>query len=157
MRYFINGFFFQHSQDRGLVLDEESGDIGLVRSMDRMDSVNFQGWFGTIPQPPEPPGVIDDRIGTAVLSDVTLTEIELQFNKRYTHRKDVIHYCFRKQADGTWVGHYESSTVGRGVTRCMLTPIPDDWADGERALVLSGEPSCHEWPRPVKGPPHARN
>jgi hypothetical protein len=72
-------------------------------------------------------GSMTDHAGQAELVAVKLTEDTLSFSKLYLHREDCIDYTFKKQPDGTWEGEYVGDAVGRGKSRCVLTPVPDDF------------------------------
>jgi len=68
-------------------------------------------------------GVLSDCWGEAIING-KLSEQELYFEKKYSHRKDSISYFFQNKGD-LWIGSYKGDEVGVGEAQCELyTSIP---------------------------------
>jgi hypothetical protein len=88
----------------------------------------YMGAFAPFPGVPvKLTGTMVDHAGESDIVDIQLTEDTLSFSKLYLGREDCIDYTFKKQLDGTWEGEYVGDAVGRGKSRCVLTPVPDDF------------------------------
>ena len=127
MIYLIQGFWFQKLSELDIGFDH-SGAIPVLRTA--LCSCMFMGGFGPSSDKDSDDlvGNTTDRAGEAELTHVKLSETELSFLKRYVHREDVIMYNFKKQPDGTWEGHYVGTLeIGMGKSRCVITPVPDDF------------------------------
>lgn len=148
MRCFINGVFFQRQHMLGVGYKPGEGAVAVIR--EGVERFYFSGYINTETVDTDDddgglPGAMEDQFGPSDLFDIIATDTEFGFKKLYDRRPDMIEYRFRKLPDGSWVGHYEGVAVGRGVARCMLTPIPDGFLDIHVTLKLSVEKSFHEW------------
>ncbi len=124
MAYWIQGLFFQPAQD--VVLDPTNVRI-LVE-----EYLGQHMFHGSIWQDLESPdkrlvGVIDDHFGTADLSDIRLSDSGLAFTKKYRDRPDKIHYIFERRDGQTWIGTYTGVITGKGLVRCLMTELPDEF------------------------------
>lgn len=84
-------------------------------------------------------GNMADEYGESKISDITLTDTEFKFSKKYAGRKDTIFYTFQKDGE-KWVGEYSGTNVGKGLSRCVLTLIPDDFFDPRSISEALGKP-----------------
>ena len=78
-------------------------------------------------------GELSDVYGLSVLSEIKIAPGTIEFNQKYIGRFDLIHYEFElKPVDsdghGTyWAGHYSGQLLGRGISNCIITDVPDDF------------------------------
>jgi hypothetical protein len=117
------GFWFQVRSGLGIAFDR-TGAVPVWQSA--MCRFMFAGGFGPSQDNPEVlAGNMSDPAGDSGLSDITLTDTEFTFTKRYAHGRDFIEYAFRKQPDGTWKGVYSGSACGTGQSRCVLIRVDE--------------------------------
>lgn len=50
----------------------------------------------------------------------------LEFDKRYRNRQNIIHYKFKKNEKGIWIGEYNGESAGKGLTHCVTFLADDD-------------------------------
>lgn len=117
----MQGFFFQRRTSFGVDIVAIKGAVAVIR--EGMFRDMFSGLFG-LDESGEWSGTILDTFGTSTMSDISLVEDRLTFNKRYDDDGNIIHYEFRLTYDGLWVGSYSSDNVGTGAATCILTPVP---------------------------------
>lgn len=106
MKYFVQGVFNQ-----GIDQTIYAGIFGILPSE---EALGFQG-------------SMMDEYGRSLLSEIEVTETSFQFTKQYRDRSDLIQYTFSKGEDGFWYGQYKGKAVGRNVSRCVLTQVPEDF------------------------------
>jgi hypothetical protein len=119
----VQGFFFQERQHLGIGYRPGDGAIAVVSQALMRDmfsgvfgpAADFrQGWVGWMMDP----------AGSSTLSNVSLSDTEFRFDKRYDHRDFDIHYEFRREGD-LWIGQYYSDAVGSGAANCIVTPVSE--------------------------------
>lgn len=79
-------------------------------------------------------GHLEDRFGRSKLTHVELDANHFVFAKRY-HNRPPIHYTFRFKEGLTWVGEWSGRDAGRGIARCLLTEVPDEFFWPESVLA----------------------
>jgi hypothetical protein len=123
--YLIIGVWFQKRTGLGIAYDHTGAvpvwQTAICRSM-------YSGGFGRSPADSRIfTGNMVDPAGPSELSDITLSEKELSFTKRYYHRDDLIKYTFKKQSGGTWKGNYFGHACGTGFSRCVINQVSEDF------------------------------
>lgn len=91
-------------------------------------------------------GSITDHFGESELSNVSVTEQGIEFVKRYLKRRDTIRYVFSKKDGNTWAGEWSGDAVGSGISRCVVTEVPDEFFSPEALMKLLGASEIHKWP-----------
>ena len=127
MAFLINGFFYQKKRflDVAVQSEVEGGAAAFINSQ------LFRTMFAGIiyPDPDNQNfliGQIMDHYGESFLNNVKLSEIELEFEKCYSHRCDTIKYEFTLN-NGIYMGRYSGEAVGGGEARCIITPAPENF------------------------------
>ena len=121
--YLIQGFFFQEGEWQ--ILKNGTITPAIFGTYDYMfagiifpDEMNAVGGFT---------GKMQDCWGESVLSSVHFhPESYLDFIKKYEKRQDLVEYHFKLQ-NGVWSGEFSGSEVGKGVARCIITKIDEDF------------------------------
>lgn len=149
MPFLIQGIFFQNQQWLGLGVRQIEGVIAVVHS----GLCQFI-YAGVMWQDPEHvmgglTGHMQDACGNSALSDIYVSEFEVRFTKKYERRKDVIRYTFKVRDGQTWVGEYEGEACGKGISRCLITEVGEEFFQPESIMTKLGRTKAHEWPEGV--------
>ncbi len=64
----------------------------------------------------------------------------------YERREDTIRYHFKVRDGDTWVGEYEGDACGKGISRCVLTRVEDEFFQAESIMAKLGRTTPHQWP-----------
>lgn len=118
--YMVQGFFFQEGESLGIAMKPIEGAVAVIRR--GMARSMFSGLIWQDDFLDELTGEMSDPFGSSALEDVTLTDSEFTFVKKYERRTDSIFYRFHPEGD-FWVGKYTGERVGRGNANCILTPV----------------------------------
>lgn len=144
MVFLIQGVFFQTREGLGTTWDLRDGLIAVIRS--RIGQFMYSGAIWE-----DPPGSrvltgrTQDHFGIADLSDIHLGVREVRFKKQYGRRSYCIDYSFKLRDGSNWLGAYNSPEVGSGVTRCVITPVPDEFFSHEELVKRLGKSEAHQW------------
>jgi hypothetical protein len=122
--YLIHGIFFQNNLMLGIGLDSEI--VKRVEIQQATFRTMFAGVIKFADNFYEGVGALSDYYGPSVLTDVSLEETIIRFNKKYERRDDIISYELKKDGD-IWIGSYSGSDVGMGAVKCLLIPISEDF------------------------------
>lgn len=137
MALWIQGFFFQDALKFEVVTVNKK-QVALFQK-----SAQFM-YRGSIWQNPDANGsllmgVMEDSFGISLLSNIEHDEAHFAFTKRYEDREDDIRYLFEAREGLTWIGRWSGRVVGEGVSRCLVTELPDEFYSVESVVVaLSG-------------------
>ncbi len=125
MVHLIQGFFFQNQNWLSIAhRSEVEGGVGVVIN-EGLCRFMYSGVI--FPDPcneQELIGEMFDHFGESKLFDVKITQVEVEFAKKYDNRKDIIYYKFRRE-DELWVGEYYGLTTGKGGAKCTIVEAPD--------------------------------
>jgi hypothetical protein len=147
MPYLIQGLFFQNRQWLGLGYKPADGVVAVIRN----GLCQFM-YAGAIWQDPAHvmgglTGHMLDTFGNSILSDIYIDDGVIRFKKKYDSRPDTIQYVFEKKDGNSWVGEYTGSAVGKGISRCVLTEVSDEFFLPDSIMTLLGKGSAHAWPK----------
>lgn len=133
MAYLIQGFFFQGRSGLGVRFDTDIGARAVIVTVPDMQFM----YAGAIwEEDGELTGLVRDEFGYARLSEISISDSEIAFTKKYEGRNDLIFYKFGKKDGNSWIGEYTGRDSGKGVTRLFLTEIPDDFLLAEPVKKL---------------------
>lgn len=128
MAYLIQGFFFRPTQSLGIGY-RYGGAAAFIR--EEMGIFQFAGAVHPVDGRPDSlwwEGGIDDAVGRSQITDWNLGSSRLTFKKRYLDDPmNLIHYQFRRQEDGTWIGTYGGEKSGTGDARCIVTEVSSEF------------------------------
>ena len=135
MSYVIQGLFFQDRLELGIEYRPETGAAAVRhRSLGQymFAGAFWQEGLGLV-------GFIQDAFGSAAVSNISIAESVIAFRKIYGGRSDAINYRFAKRDGASWVGEYSGILTGNGITRCLLTEVPDSFFAPEAIMALLGK------------------
>ena len=134
MAYLIQGLFFQVFEGVDVGYDPNQGPRAMV--------VTAEGQFmfaGAIwEKDGKLVGKIKDGFGLSDICDISVGDNGIRFTKKYDHKETLIHYEFGIKDGNSWVGTYEGSEAGRGVGRCILTEVPENFFESDPIVELLG-------------------
>jgi hypothetical protein len=144
--YAIQGVFFQNQEWLSTAFLPGEGLSPVIKT-----GLIYTIYSGVISINPENPaqlvGGIIDHYGESILTDIIIVEgssaAEISFTKKYVKRPDLIRYTFKIRDGVTWVGRFDGPKVGSGVSRCLLTLIPEDFFSPEQCVRLLGRENAH--------------
>ena len=122
--YLIHGIFFQNNLMLGIGFDSEIGERAEIKQA--TFRTMFAGVIKFTDNFYEGVGALSDHYGPSVLTDVSLEETIIRFDKKYERRGDIISYELKKDGD-IWIGSYSGQAVGIGAVKCLLIPISEDF------------------------------
>lgn len=150
--FFIQGVFFQNQEWLGVQTVPIEGNVAVLRRGLQWDM--YAGIIFPNPERVHLPenkftdefiGGMNDHFGESTLKDIVITDLEISFSKKYNRRDDVIHYSFKIKDGNTWVGGYHGDEVGKGLSRCIITPVNDSFNDPTSIMKLLGTAVAHAW------------
>jgi hypothetical protein len=149
MAFWIQGLFFQ---DLDLLsIQHRAGAFGGAHVAICRDLGQFM-FRGAIWSEPDAKcaitlvGSMEDYFGISALSWIELDESHFTFVKQYKEREDRIRYSFNVRDRHTWVGRWSGPSVGNGVSRCLVTEVPDKFFLHESICqVLDDAPTIGAW------------
>jgi hypothetical protein len=136
--FLIQGCFFQQ-QD---TLRVTPNDVLVAR--DQLVYDMFAGFIWQDELRSTLVGGMWDHYGESNLENIYIGEY-FAFTKLYDRREDTIRYDFQQRdAHGGWIGIYEGIAVGKGLARCNLTEVSDDYFNPQELCNRLGLPA-HQW------------
>jgi hypothetical protein len=145
--YFIQGVFYQNSEGLDVACKPGEGMVAVIRKA--LYQYTYAGfiWKEKENLMGELVGDMQDYYGLSNLSTIHVSDRQISFIKKYHDRKDWISYVFTKKDGNTWVGQYDGSETGKGVTRCILTEVNEDFFDPLLIMKFLGVERAHAWPQ----------
>lgn len=89
---------------------------------------------------------MQDTFGASLLMNIRITEDEVRFIKKYEQRADHIHYTFAKKDRNSWIGEFTGERCGTGISRCVITEVPEEFFDPRALMQALGRDTAHQWP-----------
>ncbi len=139
----VQGFFFQWNSGLDIAYRPEEGAVPVIRTA--LTQSMFAGAIWTEPESDQFVGHLSDRYGEATIFNISLTDQDLIFDKKYEHRKDVIHYILHLNGLH-WIGEYSGEATGNGLVRCILTRALDFFFNPAETAKDLGKPEFLEPP-----------
>lgn len=146
--YLIQGFFFQDHMFFGVGYRSPDGAVATV-NVAKNAQFMFAGSIWTEPSlDSKLVGHMVDEFGHAEIGDIKISDQALKFSKRYEttrglRKRPPIFYVFDRKDGESWIGTYEGKDAGKGIARCMLTSVPDDFFEPLPLAAKLGV-SCHD-------------
>ena len=129
MAFWIQGLFFQNAMRLDVQhRSETEGGIGAML-FETFSQYMYHGaiWQDRDSAEPRLVGSLEDHFGTSELSNIERDDRHFAFTKRYESRDDEIRYMFDERQGLTWIGRWSGKAVGNGISRCLITEIPDEF------------------------------
>lgn len=130
--YAIQGVFFQQTWRLGTAIDPEIGIRATIGA--QLEFTMFHALLGKDEGDEHFSGTMNDRYGTAAITNFVLTDIKMSFSKKYLQRNDVINYEFTEQKDGIWYGTYSGGAVGTGTAKCLVNAVDESFVSPVKEL-----------------------
>lgn len=79
-------------------------------------------------------GTMNDRYGTAAITNFVLTDMMMSFSKKYLQRNDLIKYEFTEKKGDIWYGTYSGGAVGTGTAKCLVSVVDESFVSPVKEL-----------------------
>ena len=160
MAFLIQGLFYQNKMGLYVEHSSRTGSLGpRIMIHENLNQYMYAGamWLDPDARVQILVGIVYDVFGHALLSNIEMSKEAFSFTKSYASRplphqdeeQPPINYSFRIRDGQSWVGEYSGRDTGTGVTRCILTEVPEDFFSPDPLLPLLGRDRPFDWRAPI--------